>query len=237
MSYRAIENTRGSDLNNIEFYNEIAIKYDAILDQEARNEIIRKRVQEKFTETVKRGPVLDFGGGTGRDLKWLTRNHYQVIFCEPSDGMRKKAIDQYKNMPSAQVIFLEKDQTDFTNWHTRLPYAIPAEGILSDFAVINCIADISLLFKNLSLMIKPGGHLIALMLNNQYRKPWYRSVYESVRSFFSGMPVVVNVQYNDYRQIVYVYSLQNIKKAAAAYFDMQSRENLFEFTLFDLIRK
>jgi SAM-dependent methyltransferase len=237
MTFEPIKKIKKPNLNTIEFYDEIAITYDALLDREFRNKIVRKRVEEKFTNTVKPGYILDFGGGTGRDLEWLIDNQYKVLFCEPSEGMRKRAIEQYKDIPAEQVTFLEKDQTDFTSWNVHLPYPLKTEGILSDFAVLNCIADIELLFKNLALMIKPGGHLIALMLNHQYKKTWPRKIYESVRNLFSGKPVILNVQYNGYKQIVYIYSLRNIKKASSAYFDMYSRENIFEFTLFDFIGK
>lgn len=223
---------------NIAFYNEIAGKYDTILDDDSSNEIVRKRVKEKFISIVDGRRVLDFGGGTGRDLEWLVNNKYEVVFCEPSEGMRKKAIDQYKNNTLANhITFLENDKVDFTNWHVEPPVPIKVDAILSDFAVINCIADIDLLFKNLALVIKPGGHFIALMLNHEYKKTWRWKLGEFLRSFFSHKPVIKNIQYKEYQQTVYVYSPRHIKEASATYFDMLSKEPLSEFILIHFIRK
>ncbi|HZY36797.1 MAG TPA: methyltransferase [Mucilaginibacter sp.] len=228
----------GTDEENISFYNEIASDYDSILDQESSNQIIRNRVKEKLVSTVEVGWVLDFGGGTGRDLDWLLNNQYKVIFCEPSVGMREKAIRRYEgDVLANNVNFLENDKVDFTRWHVDPPFAIKADAILSNFAVINCIADIDLLFKNLAQIIKPGGHMIALMLNHGYKKTWRRKLREFIKSVISHKPVMINVKYKEYQHTVYTYSPTEIKRASALYFDTCSRETLFEFILFHFVRK
>jgi SAM-dependent methyltransferase len=234
MAWAPIKEISSTNEKNIAYYNEIAANYDTILDQESSNETVRKRVKEKFIGTVKAGWVLDFGGGTGRDLNWLLDNQYKIIFCEPSKQMRQKAIDEHKNN---NITFLENDKVDFTSWHIELPFAIKADAILSNFAVINCIDDIELLFKNLAQIIKPGGHFIALMLNNKYKQTWRGNLREFVRSFISSKPPVINIKYKDHEQTVYVYSPKKIKKASAVYFDMCSQETLFQFTLFHFVRK
>ena len=223
---------------NIAFYNEIADNYDTILDEESSNEIVRKRVKEKFISTAAGRRVLDFGGGTGRDLDWLINNKYQVVFCEPSEGMRRKAIDHYKNHPLINnITFLKEDQVDFTTWHIQPPFSTKADAILSDFAVINCIANIDLLFKNLAQVLKPGGHLIALVLNHEYKKTWRWEFCEFLKSTVSDKPVIKNIQYREHQQTVYFYSRNQIKKASAGYFEIRSTEALFEFTLIHFVRK
>jgi SAM-dependent methyltransferase len=234
MAWAPIKEISSTNEKNIAFYNEIAANYDTILDQESSNEIVRKRVKEKFISIVKSGWVLDFGGGTGRDINWLLDNKHKIIFCEPSKQMRQKAIDEHKNN---NITFLENDKVDFTNWHIELPFPIKAEAILSNFAVINCIDDIELLFKNLANVVKPGGHFIALMLNHKYKQTWRRKLREFVRSFISSKPSVINVNYKEHQQTVYVYSPRNIKKASSVYFDICSQETLFQFTLFHFVRK
>jgi SAM-dependent methyltransferase len=229
-----IKEISSTNKKNIAFYNEIAANYDAILDQDCSNEIVRKRVKEKFISAVKIGWVLDFGGGTGRDINWLLDNKYKIIFCEPSKHMRQKAIDEHQNN---NITFLENYKVDFTNWNIELPFAIKADGILANFAVINCIDDIELLFKNLAKVIKPGGHFMALMLDHKYKQSWRRKLRELIRSFSSSKPSVINVNYKEHQQAVYIYSPRNIKKASAPCFDIKSRESLFQFTLFHFVKK
>jgi SAM-dependent methyltransferase len=232
-----IEEKSGTIKENITFYNEIATDYDAILDKESSNETVRKRVKEKFINSVKSGWVLDFGGGTGRDLDWLIKNQYQVVFCEPSEGMRNKAIEHHKNNTTEQIVFLNNDQIDFSQWNIQPPFDIKVDAILSDFAVLNCIGNPDLLFKNLAQRIKPGGHFFALMLQHGYKKTKRWKLAEGLRALIDPKPLVINVTYNNNLQTVYVYTPEQIKKASAPDWEMQESENLFEFTLFHFKRK
>lgn len=222
---------------NRSYYDVIAPRYDAILDEDAANQIIRKKVEEKFISLVKPGWVLDFGGGSGRDLEWL-KNKYHIFFCEPSEGMRQKAIDLYKDPASTEkIVFLDNDKTDFTNWHLVTPFDINVEGVLADFAVLNCIADIELLFKNLAALVKPGGHFVALMLQKNYKRPLLWKIREAVRSTFSKEPLMYNTQYGVHKQMVYVYTKAELINAAETYFEFNSKEPLYEFNLFHFVRK
>ena len=224
---------------NILYYDEIADSYDRILDQDSLNNIIREKVAGRFIEYVKPGCVLDFGGGTGRDLKWLTENHYKIFFCEPSAGMKEKAIQHnQKVLHNNNIVFLEKAQTEFTHWHEELPFTEKVDAILSNFAVINCIPHIELLFKNLALIIKPGGALVALILDNK-AKGLISRLRGALRSFILKTPLTVDIKYKEHLQTVYVYTTKQIKKASKANFDFSNRESLpgFGFILIHLIRK
>src|SRR5258708_6014192 len=77
---------------NTSYHNQAAGSYDQTMDKDPANKIIRQRVKEKLCSLLSSGRVLDFGGGTGLDLEWLTARSYQVLFCEPSVSMRAKAI-------------------------------------------------------------------------------------------------------------------------------------------------
>src|SRR5688572_7680617 len=158
---------------NISYYDEIAGQYDAILVKDTSNRITREQVAEKFCEIISSGWVLDFGGGTGKDLEWLTEKGYRVIFCEPSAKMREKAMTFSRDiLHRNDIVFLEDATTDFTKWHENIPFSQKTDVILANFAVINSIPGINLLFQNLSLIIKPGGHLLMLVLRSNFKKRW-----------------------------------------------------------------
>ena len=65
--------------NNISYYNQVAGTYNAIMAEQETNNFVRDFVKTKFCDEVEDGLVLDFGGGTGLDLPWLTER-YEVIF-------------------------------------------------------------------------------------------------------------------------------------------------------------
>lgn len=199
---------------NVSYYDEIAMQYDEILDRENSNRITREKVKAAFCALVPAGGVLDFGGGTGKDLPWLTGNGYRVIFCEPSVNMREKAI----SLNYSGVIFLENNASNFVTWETESPFSEKVDAILANFAVINSIPDLRLLFKNLSMVIKPGGHLLMLVLNNTFQKRWRSHRVATILSLFTGSTLATDIQFNQRRQRVYLYTTRRIKKDALPYF-------------------
>ncbi len=225
---------------NISYYDEIADDYDAMLQRDASNKITREKVAEKFTLLVKNGAVLDFGGGTGSDLGWLSAGNYDILFCEPSAGMRGKAILYNKaTLHNNHIVFQEDGQADFTSWHHQLPFSQKVDGILSNFAVFNCIPDIGLLFKNLSLVIKPGGHLLALVLDSRIAKVLRWRPKSVFLSFLNGKPMSTVIDYKNHRQKVFIYTAREIKRASQPYFDFCSGETLqgSDFSMIHLTRK
>jgi len=67
---------------------------------------------------VKPGWIMDFGGGTGLDIKWLTENGYKIFFCEPSAEMRQQAINYNNNiLHSADIYFLQEPVANFKTWN------------------------------------------------------------------------------------------------------------------------
>jgi SAM-dependent methyltransferase len=234
-----INNIESAREKNISFYNEIADRYESMLEQEASNKIIREIVSDKFTAIVKSGTVLDFGGGTGLDLKWLSANNYIIFFCEPSSGMREKAIAYNKNILQNDKIFFLKDAlTNFSNWHNVLPFSEKIDAILSNFAAINCIPNIELLFANLAQVMKPGGNLIALILDYNLKKNKL-PLSKKIGLFFSQAHFENVVKDNGNVHTVYIFSEKKIIKASQPYFNFCSNQTLkgYGFCLIHLTRK
>jgi SAM-dependent methyltransferase len=223
---------------NILYYNAIANEYNDMVGKSA-DKIVREKVANKFCSIVKASVVLDFGGGTGLDLEWLARNNDTVFFCEPSAVMREKAICSRKDLPHDTVIFLDDSAADFRQWHLQLPFNEKVDAVLSNFAVLNCVPDIDLLFQNLAVVVKPGGNIIALVLTRKIKgmlKGNFRSI---LKSFIQQKPASINVRYKKNQQTVYIYSINEIIKASRKHFNFCNSEVLpaSGFTLIHLKRK
>ena len=227
-----------NERENILYYNAIANEYNEMLDT-IPDKIARNKVADKFCSAVKDGVILDFGGGTGLDIQWLTDKNFTVFFCEPSSGMRERAIGAYSNLPQDKILFLDDSATDFRQWHLQLPFPVQVDAVLSNFAVLNCIPNIKLLFQNLALVIKPGGNMIALVLTKKLKNKLDVTFRSILKSFISYGPTTLNLIYKKHRQTVYVYSLKEIIKAASKKFSFCSSEILPRsgFTLIHLRRK
>lgn len=220
----------------ISFYNAIAAHYNAMMEKDAANKIIRKMVSEKFIQIVKEGLVLDFGGGTGLDLEWLLQNNYKIIFCEPSANMKEIAIRDHQD---SSVEFLEADKTDFYTWHHELPFHSKTDAVLCNFAVINCIPDLKSLFQNLALVMKPKGSLIGLILENNFRKMMKHSWRKALASAIFKSSFKFTVHSGSLYQTVHIHTNRMIKISSAKYFEFIHKENWNEygFSLIHLIKK
>jgi len=239
MSLIADKTTQHTRQRNISYYDEIAPGYDDALNKTDSNRLVRDRVREKLWGLLESGWVLDFGGGTGLDLPWLTAK-YRVLFCEPAAAMREKAIRYNDNtLRSNNIVFLDGGKTDFSTWETALPFLQKADAILSNFGPVNCIPDIGLLFSRLAMVIKPGGHCILVLLDLPFKKRlhWHRR--NALVSLITGRPFVMYLREGPEQQTVYMHTRKAIKKAAFPYFDYCSDESLggFGFTLIHLVRK
>jgi SAM-dependent methyltransferase len=237
-----IEKKKDAEISglNRSYYDEIAADYEVILNQDSANAVIREKIANKFTGLVKTGRVLDFGGGTGMDMGWMLQQHYQVIFCEPAEAMRQVAIARVQHeFNNAGISFLPGNATDFRQWSPMFPLDKPVDAALANFAVLNCIPDITLLFEKLALVIKPGGVLIALILDNSLAKRWRSNFKGTLQSFFSNAPVSFYIDYHDRRQFVYIHSTRAIKKSLANYFTLTHVEPLhgLGFCLVHAVRK
>jgi SAM-dependent methyltransferase len=224
---------------NISYHDEVAEEYDAIMDSHQPNQLIRQRVKEKFCRLAPQGRVLDFGGGTGLDLGWLTAAGYEVVFCEPSAAMRKKAMEYHRTaLHSDRVTFLEGRQTDFLTWEQRLPFAGKVDAVLSDFGPLNYVPDIRALFRCLARVIRPGGYFVLLVLHLPFAKrlKWHRR--NAIGSLLFRHTFRMYIPYKDHQQMVFVHTEREIKRAAAPWFRYGGAELLsdHDFTLIHLIR-
>ena len=153
--------------------------------------------------------------------------------------MRQRAISNYSNLPHNKIIFLDDSAADFTQWHLCLPFPVKVDAVLSNFAVLNCIPDIELLFQSLALVVKPGGNMIALVLTKKLKNNLNGNFRNILKSFIHHRPATINIRYKKYTQTVYIYSIKEIIKASAKHFDFCSSEVLpaSGFTLIHLKRK
>ena len=231
---------------NRSYHDQAADSYDHTMEQDPANKIVRQKVKEKLCSLLASGRVLDFGGGTGLDLEWLTAQSYEVLFCEPSVAMRQKAMHYNDEiLHSDRITFLDADKTDFSTWNREPPFSPKCDAVLSDFGALNYIPDIRLLFQNMARVLQPGGHFVLLILKLPFPKRWRWHRRNALTSLVFRTPFVLYIPYDEpagdtatRKQTVYVYTLKEIKEVSAPYFVFGGEESLdaYDFTLIHLIR-
>lgn len=210
---------------NLSFYDSIASDYNSLLTETDAK--FRKIVEKIFTENILKGPVLDFGGGTGLDLPWLINSYCQIFFIEPSSRMRmiaKKAMEGLDG--SDRVIVVEKG-TNFESWSKEtLPFTEEIKGILLNFAVLNCISNIHLFFERMALVTTPGSHIVVTIIDSRFSNiiKCY-SAFAAVKMLVQGKLKVLNRHKEVYHE-TYVHSVKSIKTAASRHFLFKNSQQM-----------
>lgn len=194
----------------LSFYDSIADQYENHLTENDRK--ARTQIKAIFNEYVKEGIVLDFGGGTGLDLPWLLNKFYKIHFLEPSQNMRKRAKRKYSD--NSKINFLNEN-LDFNNWeYEKPPFTEKVDGVLANFAVVNCIPKVNFFLKKISLVCKSRAHIIITAID-----PSFISVvknYSPLVAFkllFNGRLTVLNKNEGVYHE-TYLHSIREIKEAS-----------------------
>ena len=145
-------------------------------------------------------------------------------------AMAKKSVSENPRKP----IFVE-EMTDFQNWsENNLPFSEKMDGILANFAVLNCIPDMDSLFEKLSLICNNKCNIQATVLDIRPIK------IIKTHSLKVAIKILLNKQLvtlNDYKgtsQETYLHTIQKYKSAARKYFNFISYTSI-QSSLFALL--
>jgi ubiquinone/menaquinone biosynthesis C-methylase UbiE len=200
------------------FYDFIAKDYNGQMTKSDYD--VRDLVMKIFSHVVPDGSILDFGGGTGLDLPWLL-NKYVVYSLEPSVEMRSIAKVSIKNKTNNPKIV--EENTDFHDWSDRyLPFSEKMNGILANFAVLNCIEDIDCLFEKLQLVCAQNGKVVATVLDTSLIKMIKLYSFKVAIKIFLNMPLNTKNNYKVMKQDVFLHTKLQYKSAAKKYFNVVS---------------
>jgi SAM-dependent methyltransferase len=143
-------------------FDAIADQYDSIFTQTPIGQELRQIVWRNLSGTFKTGAhVWELNCGTGEDAVWMARQEIRVLASDGSPEMLEIAARK------ADVHQLS-DRIKFLLYDFAHPAAGPLDdefdGVLSNFGGLNCVSDLRPLATVLAKSIKPGGHLIIVVM-------------------------------------------------------------------------
>jgi SAM-dependent methyltransferase len=162
------------------FHDTIAEDYDRVMSS-PQSLLARQTFQELVSRSVAPGSrLLDFGCGTGLDAKEYARLGYRVTAYDNSPGMvaqleRRCATE----IASGTVVPVSMPYSDFLNGVARWQ---KSDAIVADFAVLNSIRDLPILFEMFDAHLVSGGRIIISLLNpvhwSKMRNPiWWKNCF------------------------------------------------------------
>lgn len=122
----------------------------------------RRAVRRVIRETVPPGAsVLELGGGTGEDARWLVSNGYGVLLTDPSPAMIAVARAKLAGFRATVEQMAGEELDDFAGRHLKCNPAF--DVIFSNFAALNCISDLTPVVRGMARFVKPGGCAILVL--------------------------------------------------------------------------
>lgn len=149
-----------------------AAAFDAIADRfderftpwlsvAAQRRAVRAALEKAFTPGAR---VIEIGGGTGEDALWLANRGRQVLSTDASPGMVRLASAKLagRSGSSAEVCAAEHlGEIDG-----------PFDGAFSNFAGLNCVADLRPFARGLARLLRPGAPALLVIFGRCCPGEW-----------------------------------------------------------------
>jgi len=144
--------------------NSAALAFDAIAPQfdarfgawgsvAAQRRAVRAALLREFPAG---GTILELGGGTGEDAAFLAAQKFQVLHTDPSPAMVSLASKKIAPLGSSAEILAAEDMEDFAERKLAASSQL-FDGAFSNFAPLNCVADLRPVARGLARLLKPGA--------------------------------------------------------------------------------
>ena len=108
------------------------------------------------------GRILEVGGGTGEDALWLAHQGFRVTLTDVSPRMVALANAKLRPLGSKAECLAAEGMEDFADRY----FAQGGEqfdGVLSNFAPLNCVEDLAPVGRALARLVRPGGSALLVI--------------------------------------------------------------------------
>jgi len=148
-------------------FDRLADDYDARFTDSRLGRRLRRKVQRHLAEAFTPGQhLLELGCGTGEDAVWLAERQITVTAVDASAAMLGRAREKAaRRGVEGRISFRRVDLNRPGNGALAAePDSPPFDGALSDFGALNCLSDRAPLLAELAQRIRPGGHLVLVVM-------------------------------------------------------------------------
>jgi ubiquinone/menaquinone biosynthesis C-methylase UbiE len=153
-----------NEQNAAKAFSKQAAVFDAF---DAGNTIIqykRQRVRRAVTQCLARSPdasILELNAGTGIDAVFFASQGYRVHATDLAPGMLEKLGKKVNHLGLGASV--TQELCSFTRLET-LKQKGPYDLIFSNFAGLNCTNELDTVLRSFSGLLKPGGHVVLVIL-------------------------------------------------------------------------
>jgi SAM-dependent methyltransferase len=102
------------------------------------------------------GHILEVGGGTGEDAAFLAARGFDMLLTDPAPGMVSQAKSKLAPFGARAEIVAGEDLELFATRYLSKG-GERFDGVFSNFAPLNCVADLEPVTRGLVQLLKPGA--------------------------------------------------------------------------------
>ena len=152
----------------IEAFDAVAARFDARFGAWRSVAAQRREVRAQLALAFPRAArVLEIGGGTGEDARWLAARGREVLLTDGAPAMVRVAREKLRSQrgPEPRVVPAERlatlaDERDVAG-------APPFDGAFSNFAALNCIDAMDEFGAGLARLLRPGAPALLVLFGTR----------------------------------------------------------------------
>jgi ubiquinone/menaquinone biosynthesis C-methylase UbiE len=152
-----------------EAFDAIAERFDERfspwLSVAAQRRAVRRALEQAFPPGAR---LIEIGGGTGEDALWLLEHGRQVLLTDASPLMARIAAAKFADRPGAEAEICAAE--DLQELAARTP--TPFDGAYSNFAGLNCVADLEPFARGLARLLRPGAPALLVIFGRLCPGEW-----------------------------------------------------------------
>ena len=189
----------------------------------------RRAVRAALAEAFAPGStVVEIGGGTGEDACWLIDRGRDVILTDPSPQMVAAAAAKLASHGAGRAHVAEAENLD--------PAALGVapgslDGAYSNFAALNCVADLEAFARGLARLLRPGAPALLVLFGTMCPgEMLVEGLRGRPRNMFRRLhPGAVPARLGGRDFAIRYHRASAIKAAMAPWFDFQSAQAIGMF--------
>jgi SAM-dependent methyltransferase len=148
----------------IEAFDAVASRFDVRFGAWRSVAAQRRAVRRALATAFPRGAhVLEIGGGTGEDARWLAARGRIVQLTDGAPSMVRIAREKLRSQhgPTPRVVAAES----LERWAAERVAAGEArfDGVFSNFAALNCVDDLEGCARGLARLLRPGAPALLVL--------------------------------------------------------------------------
>ncbi|MGC1784160.1 MAG: class I SAM-dependent methyltransferase [Acidobacteriaceae bacterium] len=129
------------------------LRFGQWLSVAAQRRAVRAALLREFPTE---GHILELGGGTGEDAMFLAERGFNIFLTDPSPSMVSLAKTKLAPFGAQAEVAAGEDLEDFASRHLSAG-GVLFDGAFSNFAPLNCVADLEPVARGLARLLKPGA--------------------------------------------------------------------------------